>query len=189
MSVIEREWEWADFYSYVERRDVIFYYVGYFSQTIIAAMADAVKLRVEHTGAVAQTRRKLFSSFIEMAQNILHYSSDLHEKEGQATEPSMRHGAVFISLTEGRYYLHCANPVRSEIVESLREKLAHLRSLTIDEIKSEYKEMLRAETPPDSKGAGLGFLTMARDASAPLDFEFSPAAADDTSMFYLRATI
>ncbi|MGC6638152.1 DUF6272 family protein, partial [Escherichia coli] len=80
----------------VARRDLVFYYVGYFSQTIIAAMAEAVKLRAEHTGALAQTRRKLFSSFIEMAQNIVHYSADLHEKEGKVTEPPMRHGAVFI---------------------------------------------------------------------------------------------
>jgi len=180
--------QWDDFYKQVERRDVIFYYVGYFSQTIIAAMADAVKLRVEHTGAVALTRRKLFSSFIEMAQNIVHYSADSYAKEGHA-EPSMRHGAVFISLTDDRYYLHCANPVNADVAERLREKLEHLRSLTIDEIKSEYKEMLRSETPPESKGAGLGLLTMARDASAPLEFEFSPPTADGTSMFYLRATI
>lgn len=186
MTGIQQQWD--DFHKYVERRDIIFYYVGYFSQTIIAAMADAVKLRVEHTGAVALTRRKLFSSFIEMAQNIVHYSADAYDKEG-ATEASMRHGAVFISLTDERYYLHCANPVKADVAERLREKLEHLRSLTIDEIKREYKEMLRAETPPDSKGAGLGLLTMARDASAPLEFEFSPPTADGTSMFYLRATI
>ena len=180
--------QWDDFYKYAERRDVIFYYVGYFSQSIIAAMADAVKLRVEHAGALATTRRKLFSSFIEMAQNIVHYSADSFEKEGQV-EPSMRHGAVFISFTNDRYFLHCANPVKTDVAEKLREKLDHLRSLTIDEIKLEYKEMLRSETPPDSKGAGLGFLTMARDASAPLEFEFSPPGDDGNSMFYLRATI
>jgi len=187
MSGIQQEW--ADFHDYVSRRDIVFYYVGYFSQTIIAAMAEAVRLRAEHTGAVSQTRRKLFSSFVEMAQNIVHYSADAYEKEGQSDGPSMRHGAVCISWSQERYYLHCANPVHADVADKLRQKLDHLRSLTIDEIKSEYKEMLRAETPVDSKGAGLGFLTMARDASAPLDFEFSPAADDGTSMFYLRATI
>ena len=188
MDTKEIHQQWNDFYKYAARRDVIFYYVGYFSQTIIAAMAEAVKLRVEHAGAVALTRRKLFSSFIEMAQNIVHYSADSYDKNGH-TEPSIRHGAVFISLTDERYYLHCANPVNAVVAEKLREKLEHLRSLTIDEIKLEYKEMLRSETPPDSKGAGLGFLTMARDASAPLEFEFSPPTEDGTSMFYLRATI
>jgi len=72
------------------------------------------------------------------------------------------------------------------------ETLAHLetlRTMTIDEIKREYKEMLRAETPEESKGAGLGLLTMARDASEPLEFEFTPANAAGNVMFCLRATI
>ncbi|MFL9925354.1 SiaB family protein kinase [Herbaspirillum lusitanum] len=180
--------QWDDFHKHVERRDVIFYYMGYFSQTIIAAMADAVKLRAEQAGAVAATRRKLFSSFVEMAQNIVHYSADPTNREEDAG-PSMRHGAVFISHTDDRYYLHCANPVKSDVAEKLQQKLEHVCSLTMDEIKVKYKELLRSETPVDSKGAGLGFLTMARDASAPLEFELAPRSGEGTLMFYLRATI
>jgi hypothetical protein len=167
--------------------NVIFFYAGYFSQNIIAAVADAVKMRIEHVGAEGLTRRKLFSSFIEMAQNIIHYSADAYEKTGQ-TDPAVRHGSVCITAKDERYYLHCANPVLAEVADRLREKLEHLRTLTIDQIKREYKEMLRAETPEDSKGAGLGLLTMARDASEPLEFQFAPGA-DGNSMFYLRATI
>lgn len=171
-----------------DRRDVIFYYVGYFSQSIIAAMADAVKMRVEYVGAASLTRRKLFSSFIEMAQNIIHYSADSYEGVGQA-EHAMRHGSVCISTKDDRYYLHCANPVQVEVADRLREKLQHLRTLTIDEIKREYKEMLHSETPEESKGAGLGLLTMARDASEPLEFEFAPVNAAGNVLFFLRATI
>ncbi|MGV8921130.1 MAG: DUF6272 family protein, partial [Pseudomonas sp.] len=57
-------------------------------------------------------------------------------------------------------------------------------------IKQAYKVSLRAQTPVDSKGAGLGFLTMARDASAPLEFAFHPRADDpDTTLFCLKAII
>ncbi|MFZ6644467.1 SiaB family protein kinase [Undibacterium sp. TJN25] len=180
--------QWHDFCHCVESHDVIFYYVGYFSQNIIAAMAEAVKMRVEYVGAAGLTRRKLFSSFIEMAQNVVHYSADFYEKAEQA-EGAMRHGSVCISGSGERYYLYCVNPVQAEVAGRLREKLEHLRTLTIDEIKSEYKVMLRAETPEESKGAGLGLLTMARDASEPLEFEFMPSSADGTVMFYLKATI
>lgn len=188
MDIKEIKEQWDDFLRYVERQDVIFYYVGYFSQAITSAMAEAIKLRVKHAGAEAITRRKLFSSFIEMAQNIVHYSAGPNDFDTDG-EASMRQGALFISYKNQRYYLHCANPVNMDVAEKLREKLEHLRSLTIDEIKLEYKKMLRSETPVDSKGAGLGLLTMARDASAPLDFAFTQTLADGTSMFYLRATI
>lgn len=167
---------------------VIFYYMGYFSQNIIAAMADSVKTRVEYIGAASPTRRKLFSSFIEMAQNIIHYSADSVESAGK-TEAGMRRGSVCISVENDRYYLQCSNLVHADIADLLREKLEHLRTLTNDEIRREYKETLRSETPQESKGAGLGLLTMARDASEPLDFEFTPEGADGNMMFCLKATI
>lgn len=182
------EQEWFDLCQCAIRQDVIFYYTGYFSQNIIAAMAEAVKMRIEHMGAEGATRRKLFSSFVEMAQNIIHYSADYCEKR-VPIESEMRHGSVCVSNNNGRYFLHCANPVDAEVADRLRLKLSHLRSLTINEIKQEYRDTLRAETPSDSKGAGLGLLTVARDASEPLEFDFSPADATGNMRFYLKATI
>ncbi len=166
---------------------VIFFYAGYFSQNIVAAMADAVRLRLAHLEAAGATRRKLFSSFIEMAQNIIHYSADACDAARDA--PSMRHGSVCIALENDHYHLCCANPVRADVAEQLREKLNHLRTLTSEDIKREYKQTLRGPTPDGSKGAGLGLLTMARDASAPLEFGFSPDQASGNTIFCLKATI
>lgn len=171
-----------------EQRNIVFYYVGFFSQPIIAAMAEAVKTRVEQTGAAASVRRKLFSSFVEMAQNIIHYSAD-YLKIDDRTDSAMRHGSVSIALRDGHYHLHCANLVHTDAAAAIQLKLNHLRTLTIDEIKLEYKDALRAETPAESKGAGLGLLTMARDASAPLEFKFSPMEDGNSMMFCLKAII
>jgi len=167
---------------------VVFYYAGYFSQNIVAAMADAVKLRLTRIETAGTTRRKLFSSFIEMAQNIIHYSADTYDEMAQDI-PNMRHGSVCIALDNQRYHLCCANPVRAEIAEQLHTKLRHLRSLTTEDIKREYKQTLRTPTPEGSKGAGLGLLTVARDASAPLEFEFSPDEVSGNIIFCLKATI
>lgn len=173
-----------------EQRDIIFYYEGYFSQPIIVAVSDAVKMRIEHTGAAGMTRRKLFSSFIEMAQNIIHYSVDAYVSDDTADfSNEVRHGSICIATEAGRFYLHCANPVRHDIAEQLHIKLKHLHTLTLDDIKREYKKTLRADTMPDSKGAGLGLLTVARDASEPLDFEFIPIADSKNVLFHLTATI
>jgi hypothetical protein len=60
--------------------------------------------------------------------------------------------------------------------------------MTLEEIKRAYQNTLRADLPEGSKGAGLGFLTVARDASEPLDFEFVPCAGG-RQMFYLKATV
>lgn len=181
---------WLIFSQWAGKREVIFYYEGYFSQTIIAAVADAVKMRIERSGAAGTTRRKLFSTFIEMTQNIIHYSVDAYARDDSADfNNEVRHGSIYISAEHGRYHLHCANPVHPDMAAQLRQKLEHLRTLSGEDIKREYKKSLRDETSADSKGAGLGLLTVARDASEPLEFDFIPIPGSGNVLFYMKATI
>lgn len=181
---------WLIFSQWAGKREVIFYYEGYFSQAIIAAVADAVKMRIERSGAAGATRRKLFSTFIEMTQNIIHYSVDAYASDDSpGFNNEIRHGSVYISAENGHYHLHCANPVDMRVADELRQKLERLRTLSGDDIKREYKESLRGDNAADSKGAGLGLLTVARDASEPLEFDFIPIPGSENVLFYMKATI
>ena len=177
------------FFEIAQKRNLLFYHKGYFSHSIVAAMSEVVKLQLEVAGLSTSTRRRIFSSFIELSHNIVHYSCDaLPEEQGQGG--AIREGAMCISAEGERHLMVCVNPVATAAVGELREKLEPLRNMSIEEIKQAYKMTLRAETPADSKGAGLGFLTMARDASAPLEFAFHPREDDTgTTLFCLKTII
>ena len=54
---------------------VLFYYAGEFTPAVIAAAADSLKARLATEDASGPAKRKLFSTFVEMAQNILHYAA------------------------------------------------------------------------------------------------------------------
>jgi hypothetical protein len=180
--------KYGSFFHLVRQHEVIFYYVGYFSQHIVAAMADVVKLQLEVAGVPASTRRKLFSSFVEMAQNIIHYSADSLTPSA-VDNGELRHGSVCIRREmDGSFLLLCANPIKPSMAEDLRQKLNALRSMTLEEIKQAYRQTLREVTPEGSKGAGMGFLTVARDAREPLEFDFD-ANSGGSPVFYLKATI
>lgn len=180
--------KYGPFFSLARQHQVIFYYVGYFSQHIVAAMADAVKLQLEVANVAAPTRRKLFSSFVEMAQNIIHYSADSLTPPSQ-DNGELRHGSVCIRReTDGSFMLLCSNPIDSLMVEDLRAKLSALRNMTLEEIKQAYRQTLRGVSPEGSKGAGLGFLTVARDAKEPLEFDFDTESVG-SPVLYLKAAI
>lgn len=182
--------KYGSFFNLARQHQIIFYYVGYFSQHIVAAMAEAVKLQLEVAEVAGPTRRKLFSCFVEMAQNIIHYSADSLTPPSQ-NDGELRHGAVCIRReNDGSFLLLCANPVNAQVADELREKLTHLRSMTLDEIKKAYRATLREETPEGSKGAGMGLLTVARDAREPLEFDIDATdTMDDAPVFYLKAAI
>lgn len=177
------------FLEIARQQHVIFYHHGYFSHGIVAAMAEVVKLQLEFAGVSGATRRKLFSAFIELSQNVLHYSADALPSD-PPERAQLGQGSVCITHLDGHYQMLCANPIASAKVEALRERLQPLCSMSLEQIKQAYRESLRAETPADSKGAGLGFLTMAREASAPLEFAFHPSTQHPgTALFCLKAII
>lgn len=170
---------------------ILFYYTGAFSQNVVAAIGDTLKARLDAVGASQSARRKVFSTFVEMAQNILHYA---HPAE---TAGDAKQGALAVGRDGERFFVVCGNPIRLEHVPRLQEKLEPLRRMTVDEIKAAYREQLRNEDHARdgvSKGAGLGFLTVAREAAAPIDYHiaFSPENANGCqgrADFYLRAVI
>ena len=69
-----------------------------------------------------------------------------------------------------------------------RARLSKIRDMSKDELKVLYKEQLRAEPEDGSKGAGLGFMEIARRASKPIEFDF-PDFDSDYAFFALKATI
>lgn len=169
------------------QRDIALYYIGYFSQNIISSLAETLRLQLEKKQVPTPVRRKLFSSFIEMGQNITRYSALPLTAPDQLQEA--RHGSVCLWHEGGKYFLWCANPVHPDDMETLRVRLEPLRAMTADEIKVAYKASLRQDTPPTSKGADIGLLTVARDASEPLQFTFEADASTGLSTFYLKAII
>jgi hypothetical protein len=177
------------FQDLAREESVVFYYSGYFSQAMVIAMGDALRQRANQSDAANPTRRKLFSVFMEMAQNVVHYSADpLTAADGDDSE--IRRGALWVGERDGQFFVVCANPIEHGKAERIQEKLEPLRSMTNADIKALYKEKLRAEGEEGSKGAGLGFLTVARDASEPIEFDFVDEGGDhSTTLFYLKATI
>lgn len=165
---------------------LLFYYHGYLSQPIVAAMGEALRSKLEAEDSGKSTR-KVFSTFVELLQNIIHYANDPADPD--LTVP---YGNVAVGRLGERYYIVSGNAVASAHVERLRDKLDAIRAMSEEEIKAEYKRKLRSEErDANSKGAGLGFLTLARDASEPIEYLFEPfpGIAGALSFFYLKATI
>ena len=86
--------------------------------------------------------------------------------------------------------LTCSNPVSRTAADRLEPKLARLSQMSLDEIKQSYRAALKADGEPDSKGGGIGLLTLARDSRQPLDYAFTPSdTRPDRVVFHLTVTL
>jgi hypothetical protein len=173
-----------------DHNGIILYYHGTLSESVISTISESLKQKLKDTEAGGPKSRKLFSSFIELSQNALHYSAD------EIAGIKEKICAIAVGVKDGKHFIVCGNLVEKQYVESIRSKIEPLLSMTNEEIKQAYRQQLRnqnhEEHNPSSKGAGLGLLTIARDASEPIEYSLvEPECDDDADIayFYLKATI
>lgn len=167
---------------------VLFYYSGSLSQNVVATMSEVLKQRLGSQDIKGPTNRKLFSNFIEMVQNALQYSPEAPDTNGEKL------GAVAVGRHEDKFFIVCGNLVQKQYVERIRSKLESVKNMSLDEIKQAYRAQLKNESHASdnvSKGAGLGFLTVARDATEPLQYWLQDVTGyeDDLSYFYIKAIV
>jgi hypothetical protein len=172
---------------------VIFAYSGYVTEPVLSGVGEALKQKLTIDDADTKTLRSVFAVFVEQMQNIIRYSAEkaqptLPEAHDEAALKEIRYGILTIGR-EGDDYVVCAgNLVERADVARLRARLEKLRGMSKDELKALYKEQLRAEPEAGSKGAGLGFMEIARRATKPIEFDFTEVDSG-YSFFALKATI
>jgi hypothetical protein len=182
-----------DMRAMLHSQGVIFAYSGYVTEPVLSGVGEALKQKLTIDDADTKTLRSVFAVFVEQMQNIIRYSAE----KAQASLPpaadaqalkEIRYGILTIGK-EGDDYVVCAgNLVERGDVERMRAKLTRIRGMNKDELKAHYKEQLRAEPEMGSKGAGLGFMEIARRASRPIEFDFTDVDANH-AFFALKATI
>lgn len=160
---------------------------GEFSQASVLLLGEAFRWSLEATAVRRPVRRKAFVVFVEMAQNIVHYARAVGNE-------GVRIGSVELRVAEtGKVTLSCSNPVSPDQVDRIRGKLERVRALSPEEIRRAYREQLHDETHESdqiSRGAGLGLLTLAREASAPLEYRIDyPSGKQAYPQFHLSVVV
>jgi hypothetical protein len=177
--------ETYEFRNYLEERGIIFCYSGYITEDVLAGIGDAIKKKLEHEDADKRISKGLFSLFVEQMQNVIRYSAEGEPKGVEYSAKKLRYGVLTVGKEGTHYFVSCSNLIQQIDVERLRSALEHIQSLDKDALKALYKETLRGEVPVGSKGAGVGFIHMARRADNGFEFDFAKVD-EDYSHFCLK---
>lgn len=154
------------------RHGIFLCFSGHISQELLVEIGDSLKLKMRQEDVNSSTILKVFAIFIEQAQNILRYSADtvIHP----TAEQKLGGGIMIVGYEQQHYYVVCGNAIESKYVSKLSDYLNALKYMSKEELKQFYKERRKNEIPEDSRGAGLGFIELARKASNPIEFNFRP---------------
>ena len=179
-----------DLRSILRQKGVIFAYSGYVTEPVLSGVGDAIKQTLTIDDADTRTVRSVFAVFVEQMQNIIRYSAEKVPPDGAQGEPpaELRYGILTIGQEDGCYVVQAGNLIDPADVERIRERLGEIRAMDRARLKAFYKEQLKADPEEGSKGAGVGFVEIARRASKPIEFDFKKFD-DKYAFFALKACI
>ena len=156
---------------------IIFCYSGYMTEEILVGIGNSIKRKLEIEDTDRNTAKGLFSIFVEQVQNVIRYSAEGVPENAPESENvdqfELRYGVLTVGMKGDQYFVSCGNMIVANDVPRLRASLEHIQSLDKDGLKALYKETLRGEVPEGSKGAGVGFVDIARRAKNGFQFDFA----------------
>ncbi|MFZ5570895.1 MAG: SiaB family protein kinase [Thermodesulfobacteriota bacterium] len=156
----------------LSRRKVIFCFFGPISQVLMVEIGDILKKKMMLGETSKSVGARVFSVLVEQVQNIIRYSDEKYPVDTSVYQvDQLSVGIVSVGL-EGDY---CAvtsgNRVDNAKTVELRDRLEKIVGMSKEDLKLYYKEQRRVESDEAGKGAGLGFIEMARRAGRPLMYD------------------
>jgi hypothetical protein len=209
MTTDTKRFDVADFLALrqaLEARGIVFSYSGYLNEDILTGIGNALQSKMAIENADQKVSRGIFSTFVEQVQNVIRYSEEKIGPEErirqemaaalaegrQAYLPmddgELRYGTVAIGeKPDGRRFVTCANLIKNENVPRITASLESIRGLTRKELTQLMREYLKEDPSEGSKGAGVGFISIAREANGNWDYGMVPMPDGQRTFFCLEA--
>lgn len=180
--------EMFEFRDQLAQKGIIFCYSGYMTEDILTGIGKAIRTKLEYEKTDKKTARGVFSVFVEQVQNVIRYSAEIDEDLSAEDRQQLRYGVIAVGRKEEDYFVTCSNLIKADDVHRLNTNLSEIQKLDDEGLKKLYKEILKGDTPEGSKGAGVGFVDIARRASNGFEFDFLSIDAE-RSYFSLKAYV
>jgi len=167
---------------------IFFCFSGPISHELVTEIGSILEQKMGIEDTKKSTLLRVFSMVVEKAQNIIRYSDEMILKDNlKGKAEVLRGGIIAIGYENSHYYVLSGNIIKNSRVQHLREKLVKLQQMDKEELKEYYKKQRKTGPDKYSKGAGLGFIDMAKKSSGPIEFNFRNI--DDEFSFFSMKTI
>ena len=174
----------------LQDRNISIIYSGPVWAESINGFSETLQNRLDLSGMPFNAAQSVFSVFVEQLNNMIMYSEEkeyLSTTDGNCYEVSK--GIFTFGASDGIYFVQSGNLIKTSSIPNLEKRLNYLNSLDKKELRQYYKEQIKSENEnPESKGAGVGLIEIARRASSKIEFDFTPQD-DDMSYFSMYVTI
>lgn len=174
----------VEYYDLIQRLGLNIIYSGPVWPGSMEGIAETLRKRMIYDELGLSASQSIFSVFVEQMNNVLMYSSEKEEVLSQdKNDIDVSRGIFFLGSKEGKYFLQSGNIIKEDSAALIKERIDYVNTLDKKELRQFYKEQIKKENlNPESKGAGIGLIEIARRASSKIEYSFTPRG--EGMMFY-----
>lgn len=163
----------------MEQNNVLLAFNGEFDMRVVNALVTSVKQKLTHVESNMLIQKRVYNVMVECLENIFRHSEDAIQSEF----PLKSYAIFTLNKEEENYYLITGNYVQNKNVDFLKSTIDTINSLSKEERKDMYREILNNKTFSEKGGAGLGIIDIAIKADTRLEYDFKKV--DDNKTFYI----
>ena len=152
----------------IDFKDALVYYKGPFDEEILVKISSYLR---EGVSSSRKTTRKVFSIFIELAQNISKYSIEHNHFMDFDDEHGV--GVMAIYKNGDRYVVKAGNLMETAKAIELEKKCNEINSLDYNGLKLLRKELNATPIEVHATGGKIGLLQIALKSEHPITINFT----------------
>ena len=160
-----------DYYKEMNTGEIILAYKGSISSELITNVLEVIDAKLEDLIVKKSIKKKLYNVLVESLQNLYHHIDDLPDSSDGKFDI---HFGIFVVSKEGDHYkVSTGNFIKNEKIHPLKQRLERIKSLSKDELKALYKNILNHQDFTQKGGVGLGLIDMAKRTNGNIDYQFN----------------
>ncbi|MCC7430191.1 hypothetical protein IT568_05045 [bacterium] len=159
------EMDLFDYYESMVAKNILLAFKGTISQNILVGLGEMIKDKLMFDTRHYVVSKKVFSIFIELAQNIFYYSAEKinlgNTKAGS--------GILVIKECEKFYTISSGNKIENSKATEIVQNCEFINQLDKNKLKEFYKEKLNTPKELSQNGGGVGLIDIARKSGNKLN--------------------
>jgi len=156
---------------------------GEITSDIITMVLQIMETRLDSVSEKGSVKKRIFNVLVECMQNLYH-----HSEAEVLGDISTRRAMLELFYDNEFYYILTGNFIKNDEIPPLKDRIDRVNSLSKDDLRRYYREILDNNQISDKGGADLGMIDMARKSGQKLDYNFSKVN-DELSFFDLRVKV
>ena len=154
------------FFDRISEDNLCLLYNGNFSDEITNKVIELSEYNIRNNVSLSKLKKKTSFLMAECFQNIVRHG-ETENKDGHINQ-----GFFLTKNWQGVYYITSGNLVENKKIDELKQQLEKVNSLSKEELKQLYRNVLANQEISEKGGAGLGLIEMARKSGQKISYYF-----------------